>query len=79
MGAFLSSQLFFKGSTLNYFRGCKSKEMQQTGGTFLEDFVKLSFIAKASGLSCNLSQQLACTIKAEILLGETGRLIKANC
>lgn len=79
MGVFLSSQLFFKGSTFNYFRGCKSKEMQETGGTFLEDFVKLSFIAKASDLSYNFSQQLGCTIKAEVLLGETGRLIKANC
>lgn len=53
--------------------------MQETGGSFLEDFVKLSFIEKASGLSCNFSQQLVCTIKAEILLGETGRLIKVNC
>lgn len=48
--------------------------MQETGDTFLEDFVKLTFIAKASGLSCNFSQQLGCSTKAEILLEETRRL-----
>lgn len=53
--------------------------MQETGDTFLEDFVKLTYIAKSSGLSCNFSQQSGCATKAEILLEETGRLFEANC
>lgn len=53
--------------------------MQEIDGTFWGDFVKLSFIAKASGLSCHFSQQLGCAMKAEVLLGETGRLTEANC
>lgn len=53
--------------------------MQETGDTFLEDFVKLTFIAKASVLSCNFSPQLGCATKAEILLEQAGRLFEANC
>lgn len=52
--------------------------MQETGDTFLEDFVKLTFIAKVSGLSCNFSEQLGYVTKAEILLEETGRLFEAQ-
>lgn len=32
--------------------------MQEIGGAFLEQFVKLTFIAKASGLSRDFNQQL---------------------
>lgn len=46
---------------------------------FFGGFCEADFDCKSFRLSCNFSQQLGCATKAEILLGEAGRLIEANC